>query len=380
MIQKKASASTSISTKEITKRAKKSDLWFYVIIIILLATMFLWYLRQMGYLPLWIDNQPSSLIAEIDPALRERRADFKIINAHEHVQSSRNLPILLKVMEDCQIEKMIMLGTSKYTFYLNPQYGFTEYDKNNEEIINISKQYPDKFIALCTINPHDEDKLEKLKKFMAAGAKGLKLYNGHGFFYDNFFRLPLDDPGMMEVYRYCEEKGIPILYHINSGRFLRQFENILQNFPNLTIIAPHFILTSRNLSRLGRLLDSYPNLYTDVSFGHPDFQVAGFKRISQNAEVFKKFMKKYKNRILFGTDIVITSYRAKSRSYIDEVILSYFDMLEKEEFTLPDSIYKMMSKKARENTDPETVYKGLNLDDVTLRMIYHDNAERIFGR
>ena len=91
-------------------------------------------------------------------------------------------------------------------------------------------------------------------------------------------------------------------------------------------------------------------------------------------------MKKYKNRILFGTDIVITSYRAKSRSYIDEVILSYYDMLEKEEFSLPDSIYKMMSKKARENTDPETVYRGLNLDDVTLKMIYHDNAERIFGR
>ena len=55
-------------------------------------------------------------------------------------------------------------------------------------------------------------------------------------------------------------------------------------------------------------------------------------------------------------------------------------MLEKEEFTLPDSIYKMMGKKAREQTDPNTVYRGLNLDDETLRMIYHDNAERIFGK
>ena len=92
----------------------------------------------MGYLPLWIDNQPSTLIAEMDPTTRERRADFKIINAHEHVQSFSNIPLLLKMMEDCQIEKMIMLGTSKFTFYLNPKYGFSEYDKNNEEIINIS--------------------------------------------------------------------------------------------------------------------------------------------------------------------------------------------------------------------------------------------------
>jgi len=367
-------------TTEMGKKRKKSDLWFYVIIIILLVTMFLWYLRQMGYLPLWIDNQPSSLIAEIDQATREKRTAFEIVNAHEHVQSFRNIPILLKVMEDCQIEKMVLLGTSKFTFYLNPKYGFTEYDENNEEIINISKKYPDKFIALCTINPLDEDKLEKLKKFIAAGAKGLKLYNGHGYFYDHFFHLPLDDSGMMEVYQYCEEQGIPILYHINSGRFLDQMERILKAFPDLVIIAPHFILTSRNLTLLSRLLDTYPNLYTDISFGHPDFQLAGFKRISQNSIAFREFMQKYRDRINFGTDIVITSYRAKSRSYIEEVTLSYFDMLEKEEFTLPKSIYKMMSKKARENTDPNAVYQGLHLDDETLRMIYHDNAVRIFGK
>ena len=378
MAQKQVNIKTK--TTETIKKGKKSDLWFYIIIGILLITMFLWYIRQMGYLPLWIDKQPSTLIAEIDPATKERREAFKIINAHEHVQSFSIIPLLLKVMEDCQMEKMILLGTSKYTFYLNPKYGFSEYDKNNEEIINISKKYPDKFIALCTIDPRDEDKLEKLKKFIAAGAKGLKLYNGHGNFYDNFFHLPLDDPGMMEVYQYCEEQGVPILYHINSGRFLNQMERILQAFPDLVIVAPHFILTSRNLTLLSRLLDTYPNLYTDVSFGHPDFQVAGFNRISYNAVAFREFMQKYRDRVNFGTDIVITSYRAKSMNYIEDVTLSYFDMLEKEEFTLPDSIYKMMSKKAREQIDPNTVYRGLNLDNKTLQMIYHDNAERIFGK
>jgi len=366
--------------KEIIKKRKKGDLWFYIIIIILLVMMFLWYLRQMGHLPLWIDNQPSTLIAETDPAVSEKRAAFKIVNAHEHVQSSRNIPLLLKVMAECQIEKMVLLGTSKFTFYLNPKYGFSEYDKNNEEIIKISKDYPDKFIALCTINPHDEDKLEKLENFIAAGAKGLKLYNGHGYFYDHFFNLPLDDPGMMEVYKYCEEQGIPILYHINSSRFLDQMERILQTFPDLVIVAPHFILTSSNLALLSRLLDTYSNLYTDISFGHPDYQVAGFKRISRNAKAFREFIQKYRDRINFGTDIVITSYRAKSRSYIEEVTLSYFDMLEKEEFTLPISIYNMMSRKAQERTDPNALYQGLNLDDETLRMIYHDNAVRIFGK
>ena len=132
MVQRQVNIKTKGAT--MVKKSKKSDLWFYIIIFILLATMFLWYIRQMGYLPLWIDNQPSTLIAEMDLATREKRADFKIINAHEHVQSFSNIPLILKVMEDCQMEKMILLGTSKFTFYLNPKYGFSEYDKNNEEI------------------------------------------------------------------------------------------------------------------------------------------------------------------------------------------------------------------------------------------------------
>ena len=109
MALKQVNIKTNTTTR--AKKIKKSDLWFYSIIIILLLTMFLWYIRQMGYLPLWIDKQPSNQVAEIDSATRERRAAFKIINAHEHVQSFSNIPLLLKVMEDCQVEKMILLGT-----------------------------------------------------------------------------------------------------------------------------------------------------------------------------------------------------------------------------------------------------------------------------
>ena len=72
-VEKMAKRQVNIKTKTTTKvkKIKKSDLWFYIIIIILLVTMFLWYIRQMGYLPLWIDKQPLTLIAEIDPATRE---------------------------------------------------------------------------------------------------------------------------------------------------------------------------------------------------------------------------------------------------------------------------------------------------------------------
>jgi len=359
-------------------KKKWFDILFYSMSAVVILVLLFIGLRQRGWLPLWIDNLPSSQISEISEEIRERRSEFNIINAHEHVQSEENIPMLRKAMEDCQVEKIVMLGTSDFTFFLDPEYGFTGYEENNETIIGISNKYPDIFAALVTMDPRDEDKLEKLKKYIANGAAGVKLYNGHGSFYDMFFNMPLDDPGMMEVYEYCEQEGIPILHHINTGRFLAEMEHVLQKFPDLVQVVPHFMLSSSNLSRLTRLMNEYPQLYTDISFGHPDFLVAGFGRISNNYLAFREFMKNYWDRITYGTDLVVTTYKAKTRAYIDDVHLAYMDLLEEDEFTLPKSIYSMMTADAKKNIDQDRVFRGLNLDDETLQMIYHDNAKKLF--
>ena len=373
-----------VERKERVKRNSNStkkkwfDILFYSISAVVILVLLFIGLRQRGWLPLWIDNLPSSQISEISEDVRERRSGFNIINAHEHVQSEENIPMLRKAMEDCQVEKMVMLGTSDFTFFLDPEYGFTGYDENNETIVGISNEYPDIFAALVTMDPRDEEKLEKLKKYIADGAAGVKLYNGHGSFYDMFFNMPLDDPGMMEVYEYCEQEGIPILHHINTGRFLTEMEHVLQEFPDLVQVVPHFMLSSGNLSRLIRLMREYPQLYTDISFGHPDFLVAGFGRIANNHLAFREFMKNYRDRITYGTDLVVTTYKAKTRAYIDDVHLAYMDLLEEDEFTLPKSIYSMMTADAKKNIDQDRVFRGLNLDDETLQMIYHDNAKKLF--
>ena len=360
-------------------KKKWFDILFYTISVIVIIVLLFIGLRQRGLLPIsWIDNSPSNQIANISEAVKNRRDDFNIINAHEHVQSEKNISLIQKAMEDCQIKKMVLLGTSDFTFFLNPDYGFTGYEENNEFIIKLSQEYPNKFAALVTLDPSDENKMVKLKNYIKNGAAGVKLYNGHSSFYDLFFQMSLIDSGMTEIYAYCEQEHIPILYHINIGRFSTEFEHILQEFPQLTIIAPHFMLSTSNLTRLDYFMREYPQLYLDISFGHPDFLVAGFGRISNNYSAFHDFMVTYKDRITYGTDLVITTYRAKNRAFIDDVHLAYMDLLEKEDFTLSSSIYNMMSKDARNNVDTARVYRGLHLDDETLGMIYHDNAERLF--
>jgi len=364
--------------KEGKNKKKWFDILFYSISAVIIVVLLFIGLRQRGWLPLWIDNLPSSRVSEISQEVRERRDGFQIINAHEHVQSEENLPLLRKAMADCQVKKMVMLGTSDFTFFLDSDYGFSGYDKNNEFIVKISQEYPDEFAALITLDPRDDDKVDKLKKYWTDGAAGVKLYNGHGNFYDLYFNMPLDDPGMMEVYAYCERENIPILYHINTGRFIGQLEHILQEYPDLVILVPHFMLSSSNLSRLIHLMQEYPKLYTDISFGHPDFLVDGFKRISDNYIAFREFMVNYRDRITYGTDLVVTTYKAKNRAYIDDIHLAYMDLLEKDKFTLPAVIYNMMSRDGRKAADPDQIYRGLSLDNETLRMIYHDNAEKLF--
>jgi len=60
--------------KEQTKKRKKWELYFYIIIgIILVIEIFIIFRRQ-GWLPLWIDNLPSPLITQMEPAVKEKRA------------------------------------------------------------------------------------------------------------------------------------------------------------------------------------------------------------------------------------------------------------------------------------------------------------------
>lgn len=369
-----------LKKKKIPSKKKWFDLIFYTVSAIVIVILLFIGLRQRGLLPLWIDNQPSAQVGRLAEEVKVRRNNFNIINAHEHVQNEECLSLLRKAMGDCQVKKMVMLGTPDFTFFLKTEYGFTGYEENNDFIVKMSQNYPDEFAALVTLDPRDDRKTEKLKKYREEGIAGVKLYNGHGTFYDLFFKMSLVDEGMMEIYAFCEQEQLPILYHINAGRFLTDFEHILQEFPGLIIIAPHFMMSTNNLSRLDRFMREYPQLYLDISFGHPDFLVAGFSQISNYHKDFHDFVVRYRDRITYGTDLVVTTYKSKSRAYIDDVQLAYMDLLEKEEFKLPPSLYNMMSRGAAKNIDVNRIYHGLNLDEETLKMIYHDNAEKLFFR
>lgn len=300
----------------------------------------------------------------LDRAAAQRR----IVNAHEHIQSAREAPALLAVMDRLGVGRTILMGSSWFTITLKPEAGFSRYDENNAALVEIVKAYPGRFEAWPTVLPEDDRKVEKIAALVAEGASGVKLYIGHGYVnpVSNgylFHTMAMDDPRMLPLYAWCETNGVPICLHVNPylPGFAEELIAVLTQFPALKVIAPHFILSSIKESRLRELLDVFPNVWTDVSFGHDNFLAAGLLRISKDPERFRRLIADYPSRFLFGTDLVVTDAKKKTPQWMETRFRAYLDLLSKERYTT--------------RVVPGSTLRGLALPEELLERVLYRNYE-----
>ena len=265
---------------------------------------------------------------------------------HEHIQSAKEADRLLQAMDRHGVAKTVLMGSSWVTITLSQRRGFSAWERNNEELLDIVERHPERFEAWVTIDPTDPEKLEKLQRWVAEGATGLKLYSGHGvrdlrpghgpYF---FHEVAMDHPDMLPVFAYAEETGLPICFHVNPGPttpgFAEEFATVLTLFPDLKVNAPHFMLSSILASRLKTFLRAFPNLHTDVSFGQDKFLVPGLLRISRSPEKFRKLLREFPTRFMWGTDVVVTRAAVKSPDFISVRMQAYLDMLTRDRYQTP---------------------------------------------
>lgn len=284
--------------------------------------------------------------------------DYFVINTQEHIESTLEVDKLITVMNAANIAKTVLVGSPQELLSYQGEQGFSGYDENNEKILEIAEEYDERFYAFCTIDPSDPSKLTKLQECIATGGDGLKLYNGHSFFYDE----PLDDNSMLEIYSYVEENEIPVIMHVNTGYYLNEFKNVLTLYPDMEVICSHFCLSSKNPSQIAELLIEYPNLYIDISFGYKEYLHDGLVRISENMGVFKELFEGYSDRFVFGVTALVTSDEEKNEDWLVDTYQTYRDLLEK-------GAYTTFHVEGRLN--------GLTLNDEILKKIYFENWEKI---
>ncbi|MDP2345454.1 MAG: amidohydrolase family protein [Deltaproteobacteria bacterium] len=297
-----------------------------------------------------------------DPSVKQDAVEpsrWKIIDVHEHAQNVPEAERLLAAMDQLGVQRTCLLSATIYTFTLNDAYGFEQFKENNEEVIKIKKRWPDRFCAFVTFDPLAEGNLELVKDAVSRGADGVKLYIGHGAKTGKgpFHVMGIDDPRLEPFWAWAEEVQLPVLMHVNLIKYWDETVTLLEKHPNLRLCLPHFGLhknTDARLKRLGWLLDRYPNVYSDMSYGHPSFQVEGFESLSKWRSRTRTFLKRYAHRLMFASDMVLEA--TKTEDYIIHTLRSYRQWNESERFRL----YLVPSK----------LMHGMDLDDDSLAKIY----------
>jgi len=145
---------------------------------------------------------------------------------------------------------------------------------------------------------------EKIKMYRQRGFKGLKL-----------LYVPEEDTilrigGMEKTFgRTCKQSekitsliiekasslGMPILMHADLRKYGNFVAEMIGSYPRTNFNIPHFGFSRRAISFL---LDKYPNCYTDIS------SLVSF--MEKDPVSYKSFIKRYQDRILFGSDALIS--------------------------------------------------------------------------
>lgn len=111
-----------------------------------------------------------------------------------------------------------------------------------EAVLEHCAAAPDVLLPFASVDPvSDADPPALLRDYIAAGARGLKLYPSYQFFYPNERRV-------YPLYEACAAAGIPVLLHIGSsvipGTRLKycdpiHLDDVAVDFPTLPIVMAH---------------------------------------------------------------------------------------------------------------------------------------------
>ena len=326
------------------------------------------------------------------PANITKSAKFPFIDVHSHHWDMpvKDLSDLVKEMDSLNMVYMINLSGSGFATFSGNQ---SLMDLNlSKSIENVKQNYPKRFGVFVNLNfdKIDEDdfassSVKILEKAVKQGAIGLKIYKNLGLNLkdSSTTRVKVDDIRLSPIWDACAKLNIPVLIHSgepspffdpidkynerwlharqkpNSFRppskyptfdtVMNEQYNMFKNHPNTMFINAHMGWMANDLDKLGRHLDSLPNVYTEIG--------AVIGELGRQPRRARKFFIDYQDRVMFGKD----TYKKSEFDVYFRVLESsdeYFDYYRKRH-----GLWKMY---------------GLNLPDEVLKKLYYQNALKLF--
>jgi len=145
----------------------------------------------------------------------------------------------------------------------------------------------------------------------------------------------------------------------DHNQLVNSLDKTAQKHPKTIFIACHLSNLDYDLTRLGEMFDRSPNLYADIS--------ARFAETATIPRFTGRFLTKYSDRVVYGTDV----------SYNVPFFTTSFRILETED----EHFYERGKvETANFNFNYHWTLNGFGLPDDVLNKIYHDNAVNIFKK
>jgi uncharacterized protein len=209
----------------------------------------------------------------------------------------------------------------------------------NEQVAELVAMAPDRLIGFASVDPLAPDAVDRLEHAITTlGLRGLKLAPPVQEFYP-------DQPEVYPVYDRAQRLGIPLVIHtgfswgpnarLAYGQPLR-LEPVLAAFPGLRVVATHFGWPWS--MELAALALKYPSLYIDTAalyFDNPNDFIADLFRRQLSLTWIERSLRR---QVVFGSNYPRVEIRNMARAV-----------------------------------------RASGLTEVTLRMIFADNATRVLG-
>ncbi|MFY0653568.1 MAG: amidohydrolase family protein [Cyclobacteriaceae bacterium] len=266
-----------------------------------------------------------------------------------------------------------------------------------------AKTHPDLFYlcsSLIGVGIDDPDfaqkAIEQLNQEIEAGARMVKVWKNFGMVTKdtegNFIQI--DDERLKPIWKFLISKGVPVMAHIaepiqawrpldpknphywyysnhpeyhaynipeipSYETIIAARDNWIESNPELQILCAHLGSMSHDVDMVAERLDKYPNISVELGARFGDLAM-------QNSEKLSAFFKKYKDRIMFGSDY--------NNSAQEETLTE--SKLKEEQSSLEeryDILWKYLS-----STDSMEVRrqqtKGLGLSKEILKKVYYQNT------
>lgn len=251
-----------------------------------------------------------------------------IIDAHNHPDwHGHDITRFLANMKQYGIDKTWLLSWEAPVGEYNPIFHRLIRDVGPEgpipfrRCLDYVKQHPNKFVLGYAPDPRRPEAIDLLQS--AIDLYGVRIYG------EIKLRMMYDNPDALRMFRFCGEKGLPVVVHIdyefdNGQKYPRPnwwfgggigaLERAVKACPETIFMghAPGFWAHISDDDKFDKepypqgevlpggkvleMLDKYPNLFCDISAG------SGCRAFERDLDFSRNFMIEYQDRILYGRD------------------------------------------------------------------------------